>query len=163
VNNHRRGDVALLSVTHPVLGTEVEIGAHSIRIGPEQYLALVDELCQIAFLAPHLAARIQSLARDIGVREISQYVVWMAEADAAATARILTPRSLETSPRNFSTPSRRPADRTAGPPGKKEEGESKNESDDTVVNHGRAANAGGGNESRRGYPRSTPRDDRGIP
>src|ERR1700684_467123 len=87
-SNPRRGDVAILSVTHPMLGTELEIGAHSIRVGPEQYLALVDELCQIAFLAPHLAARIQSLARELGVREISQYVVWQAEADRAAADRL---------------------------------------------------------------------------
>jgi hypothetical protein len=84
----RSGEVAVLSVAHPILGTELEIGAHTIRIGPEQYLALADELCQIAFLAPHLAARIQRLSRHLGVPEVSQYIVWMHEADREALARI---------------------------------------------------------------------------
>lgn len=95
----RRGDVAILSVTHPMLGTELEIGAHSLRLSPEQYLALTDELCQIAFLVPHLAHRIQQMSRDLGLREVSQYIVWQAEADRAAAQRIAP---------QFSTPATAP-------------------------------------------------------
>ena|ERR1700728_912270 len=83
-----KNEVALLSVTHPILGTMLEVGAHSIRIGPEQYLGLVDDLCNIVFLAPHLASRVHSLARDLKVPEVAQYVAWMREADSNAAARL---------------------------------------------------------------------------
>src|ERR1700722_11693368 len=101
----RRGDVAILSVTHPILGTELEIGAHSLRLDPEKYLLLTDELCQIAFLAPHLAHRIQALARELGIHEISRYVVWQAEADRQSAQRFLL--TSETAPQT--RPRRQPA------------------------------------------------------
>jgi hypothetical protein len=82
-------EVALLSVTHPILGTWLEVGQHCIRIGPEQYLALVDELCNIAFLAPHLASRVQTLARELKVPEVAQYVAWLREADRNAASRLI--------------------------------------------------------------------------
>jgi hypothetical protein len=145
-----RGEVAELSVTHPVLGTELLIGAHSIRIGPEQYLALVDELCQIAFLAPHLGAHVQSLAREIGVREVSQYVVWQAEADRAATQRIsaqaIGPQTVQrTRPKNQSR-----------------EREKHNEGINTADSDGRAANARGRNDSPPGLRPPRESDDYGI-
>lgn len=72
---------AVLSVLHPMLGTELSIAAVTIRIGPEQYLSLVDNLANIAFLAPHLAERIRILAVDLKIPELATYVNWMREAD----------------------------------------------------------------------------------
>lgn len=83
-----RGQAAVLSVTHPILGIELEVGAHTIRIGPEQYLALVDELCNIAFLAPQFAFRIRALADELRVPEVAQYVRWMQEADRDASSQL---------------------------------------------------------------------------
>lgn len=72
---------AVLSVFHPMLGTELSIAAVTIRIGPEQYLSLVDNLANMAFLAPHLAERIRILAIDLKIPELENYVNWMREAD----------------------------------------------------------------------------------
>lgn len=85
--NFRGDEVALLSVTHPILGTELEVGAHTIRIGPEQYLELVDALCNLAWRAPHLASLIDALAADLKVPEVRRYIGWMREADQMARQR----------------------------------------------------------------------------
>lgn len=158
----RRGDVAVLSVTHPVLGTELAIGAHSIRLGPEQYLALTDELCQVAFLAPHLAHRIQALAREIGIPEISQYVVWQAERDRAAAEKLFT-RSCTEQPcgGTMHAEDKTPLTRLRRSPNKlrTEEGKRENESDTTAYD-GRPADAGGRNGSARGDPRAAQSHDR---
>lgn len=77
----RLGEQALLSVTHPILGTELSVNAQTIRITPEQYFALVDELCSMAFCCPGFGPRVSALAQELGIREVVQYVAWMNEAD----------------------------------------------------------------------------------
>lgn len=77
----RRGDSALLTAVHPILGTELDIAATTIRLGPEQYLALVDALCNLVFLSPHLAGQILELAAELKLPEVTAYVGWMLEAD----------------------------------------------------------------------------------
>ncbi len=77
----RRGERALLSARHPILGTELEIGATTLRLGPEQYLALVDGLCNAAFLAPHLAGQFLALAAELQLPEVKTYIGWLREAD----------------------------------------------------------------------------------
>ena len=127
----RRGEVAILTLNHPILGTPLEVGAHSIRIGPEQYLALVDGLCNIAFLSPRFAVLIHDMARDLKVPEVGQYIAWLREADARALARANQPEA----------PARRQA-RTRPAPEIKFEGKAygnRNRED-------RPADAGGGSE-----------------
>ena len=80
-NLARRGEYAVLSVTHPLLGIPMEVGAHSTRLSPEQYAVLVDELCQLAFLCPHQSPRIRAIADELDIPEIKQYLGWMREAD----------------------------------------------------------------------------------
>jgi hypothetical protein len=150
MKNQRRGDVAILSVTHPILGTALEIGAHSIRIAPEQYLALTDELCMIAFLAPHLAFRIQTLARELGIPEISQYVMWQAEADRRATQQISTTRAMTPQ-----IPQRRR-------PVKFMEKKETYDEGNTIDSDGRTADARGRDDTSPGRSRPKPSNDRGI-
>lgn len=77
----RRGDRALLTVVHPILGTDLDIAATTLRLGPEQYLALVDFICNAVFLAPHLAGQVLELASELTLPEVTSYVGWMREAD----------------------------------------------------------------------------------
>jgi hypothetical protein len=81
----RRGDKALLTAVHPITGTELQITAVTIRLGPEKYLALVDALCNAVFLAPHLAQLILAVAAELPLPEVKNYVGWMREADKNKT------------------------------------------------------------------------------
>lgn len=78
-----RGEYAELSLPHPILGTPIAVAASTIRLEPEKYLVLVDDLCNLAFLCPHQAPRILELAQAIGAREVITYIGWMREADRA--------------------------------------------------------------------------------
>lgn len=90
----RRGEYALLTVTHPLLGTDLEIGASTIRLAPEQYLALTDLLCRLAFLIPpHLVEEIATVAGEIDLREVKQYIEWLREADRRSADRLSIERS----------------------------------------------------------------------
>lgn len=77
----RRGERAVLTALHPILGTELEIGATSLHLRPEDYLALVDFLCNAVFLSPHLVGQVSSPASELKLPEVTNYIGWMREAD----------------------------------------------------------------------------------
>lgn len=77
----RRGEKAVLTALHPILGTELEISATSLHLRPEEYLALVDFLCNAVFLAPHLVGQVGSLASELQIPEVTHYIGWIREAD----------------------------------------------------------------------------------
>jgi hypothetical protein len=78
---NRRGEKAILTALHPILGCELEISATSLHLRPEEYLALVDFLCNAVFLSPHLVGQVSSLAKDLKLPEVTNYIGWMREAD----------------------------------------------------------------------------------
>lgn len=62
-------------------GVQIAVVARPMSLTPAQMFALVDELQSIAFCCPHLAGRIEDLARELELAPVLQYVAWMREAD----------------------------------------------------------------------------------
>src|SRR5207302_1406959 len=64
------------SVRHPLLDIPIAIDGRPLELNPEQYIALVDELCSLIFCTPHLAPRICDLARSLDLPEVPQFWSW---------------------------------------------------------------------------------------